>query len=137
MRFLGDAVPITASDEEILAAVAHAEVPPLLVAVAHLTGDHSILADDLRPDQLRLLEPDVGQTPEQLARGRELAADALIAHRDAGSPPAPVPTPEQQRHLIEFLTGPAIDEQQWDVIVGLPRAGRERVLAQLPPRTLP
>ena len=111
MRFLGEAVPFTATDEEIHAAVAHADVPPLLVAVAALTGDHSILVDDLVPDQLRLLEPDVGQTPEQLARGRELAAGALIAHRDAGCPDVPPPTAAEQRRLVEFLTGPDIDEQ--------------------------
>jgi 4-hydroxyacetophenone monooxygenase len=111
MRFLGEAVPITASDEEIRAAVAAADVPPLLVAVAHLTGDHSILAEDLAPDQLRLLEPDVGQTPEQLARGRQLAADALIAHRNAGCPAVPPPSPAELRRLIEFLAGPAIDDQ--------------------------
>jgi 4-hydroxyacetophenone monooxygenase len=111
MRFLGEAVPFTATDEEIHAAVAHADVPPLLVAVAQLTGDHSILVEDLVPDQLRLLEPDVGQTPEQLARGRQLAAEALIAHRDAGCPTVPPPAPAEQRRLIEFLTGPAIDEQ--------------------------
>ena len=126
MRFLGEAVPFTASDEEIHAAVAHVEMPPLLVAVAHLTGDHTILADDLAPDQLRLLEPDVGQTPEQLERGRRLAADALIAHRDAGCPAPPPMGDAELRRLIEFLTGAAIDEQLPLILEELALDGEDR-----------
>ena len=46
--------PIIESDDEIRAALADAEVPPLLPALAYLTGDLSLLRDDLRPDPLLL-----------------------------------------------------------------------------------
>jgi 4-hydroxyacetophenone monooxygenase len=111
MRFLGEAVPFTATDEEIHAAVADADVAPLLATVAHLTGDLSILEPELAPDQLLLLDPDVGLTPEKQARGRELAAKALIAHRDAGCPAPPPLAAADLRRVIEFLTGSDIDQQ--------------------------
>ena len=43
---------ITATDDEIRAALAEAEVPPLLPALAYVTGDLSLLRDDLRPDPI-------------------------------------------------------------------------------------
>src|SRR5688572_6587247 len=105
MRFLGEAAAITAADVDIRAAVADAEVPPLLVAVAHLTGDLSILVDHLRPDPLKNLEENAGYTAEQLADGRALASNALIRHRDAGSPDPGPTTPERLDALLDFLVG--------------------------------
>ena len=66
---------ITATDDEIRKAVSEAEVPPLLPALAYLTGDLSLLRDDLRPDPLLLAMEQGGLTEEQLATARELAVD--------------------------------------------------------------
>jgi len=44
------------------------EVHPLLCAVAHLTGDFSLLRADLAPDQAQMLVPGRGLGPEQEAR---------------------------------------------------------------------
>ena len=38
---------------QILVVLADAEVPPLLPALAYVTGDLSLLRDDLRPDPIR------------------------------------------------------------------------------------
>ena len=76
MRFDVAPEPLTADDATIRAALEGADVAPLLVAVAQLTGDHDLLVEDLRPDQSRLLEPEAGITPEEMARGRDLAAAA-------------------------------------------------------------
>ena len=84
MRFDVAPEPLTADDATIRAALEGADVAPLLVAVAQLTGDHDLLVEDLRPDQTRLLEPEAGITPEEMARGRDLAAAALARYRDAG-----------------------------------------------------
>ena len=73
--------PISASDEEIRAALAEAEIPPLLPALAYATGDLSLLQDDLRPEPLLLAMPQGGLTDEQLARARELAFEALVRFR--------------------------------------------------------
>ena len=91
MRFDVEPEPITEDDEAIRAALDGADVVPLLVAVAQLTGEHDLLVDALRPDQTRLLEPEAGLTPEQMAEGRDLAAAALARYRDAGNAAAPTP----------------------------------------------
>jgi len=39
---VSDAAPITASDDELRAYLAEAEVPPLLPALAYVTGDLSL-----------------------------------------------------------------------------------------------
>ena len=59
--------PITASDDEIRAFVAEAEVPPLLPALAYVTGDLSLLRDDLRPDPTLMALPQGGLSAAQLA----------------------------------------------------------------------
>ncbi|MET0666499.1 MAG: NAD(P)/FAD-dependent oxidoreductase, partial [Acidimicrobiales bacterium] len=110
MRFDVAPDPLTADDATIRAAVEGADVAPLLVAVAQLTGDHDLLVEDLRPDQTRLLEPEAGITPEEMARGRDLAAAALARYRDAGSVPAPTPEGEDLRRLIDYLVGADTDE---------------------------
>jgi 4-hydroxyacetophenone monooxygenase len=80
-------------------------VPPLLAAVTHLTGDLSLLRDDLRPDPSNVLEPDGGLSPDQVAEARALAVDALARYRDAGSEPAPSPDPGSLRTMIDYLVG--------------------------------
>lgn len=110
MELLGDAEPITAGDEEIHAAVAAADLPPLLVAVAHATGDRSLVRPDLAPDQLLLLQDGAGISPEADALGRRLAAEALIRHRDAGSPPPPPLGADDLRAMLRFLVGDQVDE---------------------------
>ena len=109
MRFDVDPEPVTEDDAAIRAALEGADVAPLLVAVAQLTGDHDLLVEDLRPDQTRLLEPEAGITPEEMARGRDLAAAALGRFRDAGSVPAATPSGADLRALIEYLVGDDTD----------------------------
>ena len=121
--------PITATDDEIRKAVSEAEVPPLLPALAYLTGDLSLLRDDLRPDPLLLAMPQGGLTEEQLATARELALDALVRFRDAGSEPAPVPSDDVLLRIMEYAVGgaemaaylPLLEEE-----LALPRRGPAR-----------
>ena len=70
--------PITATDEEITAALEDAVLPPLLAALAHVTGDLSLLRDDLRIDPMLIAEPQGGMTEEQQAAARQLAFDVLV-----------------------------------------------------------
>ena len=65
------------SAESLASALATAEVPPLLSAVAHLTGDLSLLRPEFAPDQEQLLVPGRGLAPDQEEAARSLAAAAL------------------------------------------------------------
>jgi 4-hydroxyacetophenone monooxygenase len=79
--------PITVDDEFIRAALEEADVPALLPALAYITGDFSLLRDDLRIDPALIMEDQGGLTPEQLAAARQVALEALIRFRDDGSRP--------------------------------------------------
>src|SRR5580765_6789568 len=110
VRFDVEPETISASDDEIRASLVDAPIPPLLASVAHLTGDLSIVRDDLLPDLARVLEPDAGYSAEQIAEARELAAGALIRYRDAGSPKQPPLNAVDRRRLVEFVSGAPIDD---------------------------
>jgi len=105
--FVGAIEPITESDDEIRGHVEHAELPPLLPALAYLTGDLSLLRDDLRPEPLLIGMPQGGLDDDQQASVRALALEALVRFRDNGCRPAPVPSDEQLLRIMEFAVGGA------------------------------
>ncbi|MFD7450313.1 flavin-containing monooxygenase [Kitasatospora sp. NPDC059827] len=99
--------PITADDATLRRHLADADVPALLMTVAHLTGDLSLLRDDLRAPGW-LFAPQGGLSPERAAEARESALAALARLRDgdgaAGAvpgPPAP-PGPELLRAITSW-----------------------------------
>jgi 4-hydroxyacetophenone monooxygenase len=96
---------ITASDDEIRQAVSEAEVPPLLPALAYLTGDLSLLRPDLSPDPMLIGMEQGGLNEDQLTTARALAVETLIAYRDAGSKPAPVPSDDVLLKIMQYAVG--------------------------------
>jgi 4-hydroxyacetophenone monooxygenase len=103
--FVGAVEAITATDDEIAAALADAEIPPLLPALAYLTGDLSFLRDDLRVQPLLMGMPQGGLGEDQQEAIRALALDALVAFRDGGCVPAPPPAPADLLRIMEFAVG--------------------------------
>ncbi len=103
--FVGGIEPITESDDEIRAYLEVAEVPPLLPALAYLTGDLSLLRDDLKPDPLLLAMPQGGLNGEQLATARGLALEAIAKFRDEGGVPAAPPSDDVLLKIMEFAVG--------------------------------
>ncbi|HYZ98148.1 MAG TPA: NAD(P)/FAD-dependent oxidoreductase [Acidimicrobiales bacterium] len=97
--------PITESDDELRRILDEAVVPPLLPALAYVTGDLSLLREDLRPNPLLAAMPQAGLTDEQQAHVRELALDALIRFRDGGCRPAPPPSDEDVLRIMEHAVG--------------------------------
>src|SRR5688500_12899515 len=112
MRLDTTAAPITDDDATIRAALEDVEVVPLLVAVAGVTGDRSILREHLRPDPLLWLQPDAGMTPEQMAEACDLATGALGRWRDAGCPArTSAPDLDEIRELVDFIAGGTLTDE--------------------------
>jgi 4-hydroxyacetophenone monooxygenase len=103
----------TASDSALSAALHAAELPSLMPALAYLTGDMSLVGDDVRPVSAGpavTVAPQGGMTAEQQALARQRALDALIAFRDGGCVPAAPPAGRpEQRALLTFMTGDVDD----------------------------
>src|SRR5580704_7005611 len=97
---------------DLEAAVAAAEVHPLLCAVAQRTGDLSVLRDEFAPDQTQLLQPGRGLGPEQEDAARRIAVEVLAAHQDAGAPDHAL-TRDELRQVFAFLVG-ADSVDQWE-----------------------
>ena len=85
------------------AALADADVPALLPALVYITGDFSLLRDDLRIDPALILQDQAGLTPEQLATARQLALETLIRFRDNGSQPGPPIEGEALARIVQFM----------------------------------
>ncbi|MFM7535702.1 MAG: FAD-dependent oxidoreductase [Acidimicrobiales bacterium] len=103
--------PFTADDATIERALADAELPALLAAVAHLTGDRSVLRPELRPDPARLREPQAGYTAEQQALARRVCLDGLRRFRDErAGVPAPLGAADMVA-LMSFSTGSDVPER--------------------------
>src|SRR3954453_3287379 len=105
--FVGAVEPITASNDEIRAALADAELPPLLPALAYLTGDLSLLRPELRVDPLLAGQPQAGLTEEQQAAVRALALEVLVRFRDGGSQAVPPPGDDVLLQIMEYAVGGA------------------------------
>jgi 4-hydroxyacetophenone monooxygenase len=105
--FVGPIQPITETDEEIRDALAEAEVPALLPALAYLTGDLTLLRDELRPEALLIGMPQSGLSDDQQDEIRAIALESLIRFRDGGSRPAPPPDDDTLLSIMQFAVGGA------------------------------
>jgi len=103
--------PITAGDDTIRAALRDAFLPALLPALAHATGDLSILRDELRPRTLAPAVPQAGLPPEAQDAARELALDAIRRIRDGAVAPNSHTIEEDVKRTVAWMTdSPASDE---------------------------
>lgn len=94
-----------ADDALMAAALEHANVPPLLVALAGALDDPDLIPETLRPDLSIPMDPDAGLSAGQQAEARALALGALVRLRERG-PRATTAIPnEKLRPLLEYLTG--------------------------------
>jgi 4-hydroxyacetophenone monooxygenase len=95
-------------DATIADAVACANLPTLLVAIVHLTGDVALLRGEIRPRRASPQRPDAG-LEAHAARIRERAVDVLRAFRDGGgSLPAPPALPVLEE-MMSFSLGQKLE----------------------------
>ncbi len=109
--------PLPQDDDAIRKALEDAHLPALLPALAQITGDHSLLRDDLFPESVVLADPQGGLSPEKQAEARELAVTTLAAWRDAGSVVAPPPSLEQVRGMMDYLIGEHVSDEYLPLLI--------------------
>ena len=97
------------ADDAIEAALADAHVPSLVNALLHLTGDTSLIRGNIRPTSQLFGDPQGGVSPEDQAAVRKRALEALKAHRDAGFPQLPQPSPALVKEMVDFIVGAELD----------------------------
>ena len=103
--------PLPQDDDAIRTALEDAHLPSLLPALAQITGDRSLLREDLFPDTVTLAAEQGGLSPEAQAAARELALQTLAAWRDGGSVVAAPPSLEQVRGMMDFLIGEHVSDE--------------------------
>jgi len=118
------------SDEFLDAVLEDAELPALLCALAHVTGDLTLLDGAVRPagGPLGALVPvQGGMSAEGQKEARRRALVALQRLRDASATPLDLTRPSLLRELLTFVTGP-VDESYVPLMaheLGLPRDAGE------------
>ncbi|WP_161895424.1 flavin-containing monooxygenase [Gordonia spumicola] len=95
--------PVTATADELAAAVAEANIPTLQLVLAQLTGDDGWLTGDNTPSRTIALNDndDGGFDAEHQSRIRAAVVDALLDIRDGR---AEVPAPPSDERLITMLS---------------------------------
>lgn len=93
----------TVADEELRTALTSANIPTLLLVLAHLTGDRCWLAEPYRPTRtIALNDNDTGGLPQE--RQAEVRAAALSVLREIRDGRRAVPEPPGDEQIVEALS---------------------------------
>ena len=109
--------PITADAETIKAALEKANIPALMVSLAILTGDMSLIRGEIRPQTRTLGDRTYGITEEQQAMVRKQALEILKRYRDRGSPRPAIPSMDQVREMMDFMVGESLPDDYGEFLV--------------------
>lgn len=101
---------ISAQDGDLRAALEDANIPTLLLVLAHLTGDRSWLDDPYRPSRTVATDDnDSAGLPEERQREvRDRALEVLIQVRDGALEPGPPPGQDEIVDWLSFSLGEAV-----------------------------
>ncbi len=97
--------PIEADDATIARALEEANIPALMAALVHVTGDTSLIHGDIRPGSEFFGDPQGGISEADQAKIRAIALDALKAYRDRGCTLPADPENAVIREIMDFLAG--------------------------------
>ena len=87
-----------------------ADLPSLLAALAHATGDPALSPAELWLDPARALEPSGGWDDAQMEQARELAVSGLQRLQVADAGTRPEPADALVPALVDWLTGADLDD---------------------------
>ncbi len=119
---------IPATDAELRAHLAHANLPALLPAIAQLTGDMSLLSRFAPPSTPMMGAVDGNLSLADQAAIRALAFDALRSWRDGDGTLPPLPSAEALQALMNWCAGDPLPAHY------IPLAIEEAALADPDPR---
>jgi 4-hydroxyacetophenone monooxygenase len=105
--------PIDADDATIRRVLQDAHLPSLLPALAQLSGDLSILRQELKPDPSPFVEnrEQGGLSLELQEEARELAFEALVRLRDGHCDENAWPTHDEIEQMLAYMTGAHMSTQ--------------------------
>ncbi|HEV3112789.1 MAG TPA: NAD(P)/FAD-dependent oxidoreductase [Candidatus Binataceae bacterium] len=102
---------ITENDTFIAEALKSANVPTLMMAMVHVTGDMSLLDGPIKPRRVVNGDYESSLSSEEKAQVRAQALEVLKAYRDRGCT-LPPPLSERQIHaLMSFMMGEDVPEE--------------------------
>lgn len=104
---------ITSTDEELREALLSANIPTLLMVLAHVTGDHSWLEPPYIPTRTIALNDNdtAGFSDELQAAVREGALEMIRDWRDGRIPDPPAPTSRQITEMLSISMGEVVPEE--------------------------
>lgn len=108
----GEAPGFAFSRDGLRAALQDADLPSLMPALAHLTGDLSVLEPGLRATANGNVigqAPQGGLAPEAQSRARQLALDTLLRWAEGGFRSPVVDDEDRLVRIAEFVTGGPLD----------------------------
>jgi 4-hydroxyacetophenone monooxygenase len=97
--------PITADDATIEQSLRDANIPALLNALVHLTGDLDLIRGAVKVDTSFLADAQGGIPEAEQSRVRKMALDVLRRYRDGGSQPPKPLSPEAMHEMLKFIAG--------------------------------
>src|SRR5215472_10755044 len=125
-------VELPPDDAALVDAVECANLPTLMLAMVHLTGDLSLVRGAIRPRRGSLQHPD-GRLPEEDARQvRRQALDILRAFRGGGGTLPPLPSTEALHEMMSFSLGQEVPPEYVPMMLqdmGLPDRDVTRIPA--------
>ena len=87
-------------------ALADAHLPALLMALVHITGDASLLSDDMKPAYDFFADGRLGGlSPDKQDRLRAYAKTAITSFLAGDGQLPPAPAPETIRRMMDFIVG--------------------------------
>jgi 4-hydroxyacetophenone monooxygenase len=107
-----------AKDIPILAqALADAHRPSLLMSLVHLSGDASLLSDEMKPAYDVFADGRLGgYSPERQTALRERAKEAIGAYLAGDGRLPPAPAPATLRRMMDFIAGGEVPERYVDML---------------------
>jgi len=108
---------MSTDEQAIDGALAAAHLPALAASLAHLTGDDGWLRAEWRPSYNPLDRTDIGVAPEEQARLKAAARDAITAFLAGARKPAGTPSAAMVRKMMAFVAGVDIPDSYTDFLL--------------------